>query len=250
MAETMLYVNEHGHDHLFDHEVPPEWIRSFQPGDYPVFTVADGTTVVVSGHPAERGTFDRFVSAMQRPDLAQDPRFADVPSRLANLAALTAEIETWAATVPDAETCEQILATHELAMGVLRTYRELAESDWARERGAIVEVEDRIGGTVRIPNAPWRFSDATTACAAFPATAVRTTGRCSSASSASPTPRSTRSRPTASWSPASPADRPIPRSVEVSWRSTLRNFHRTEVSGSGRVVSGGGVRGGGSPGTR
>ncbi len=50
-----------------------------QPGDYPVFTVADGTTVVVSGHPAERGTFDRFVSAMQRPDLAQDPRFADVP---------------------------------------------------------------------------------------------------------------------------------------------------------------------------
>ncbi len=53
--------------------------------------------------------------------------------------------------MPDAETCEQILATHELAMGVLRTYRELAESDWARERGAIVEVEDRIGGTVPHP---------------------------------------------------------------------------------------------------
>ena len=168
MAETMLYVNEHGHDHLFDHDVPPEWIRSFQPGDYPVFTVADGTTVVVSGHPAERGTFDRFVAAMQRPELATDPRFVDVPSRLANLADLTAVIEEWAATVPDAETCEQILATHELAMGVLRTYRELAESDWARERGAIVEVDDRIGGTVRIPNAPWRFSDASTGVRGVP----------------------------------------------------------------------------------
>jgi crotonobetainyl-CoA:carnitine CoA-transferase CaiB-like acyl-CoA transferase len=35
MAETMLYVNEHVHDELYDGVVDPNWIRSFQPGDYP-----------------------------------------------------------------------------------------------------------------------------------------------------------------------------------------------------------------------
>ena len=32
MAETMLYVNEHAHDQLWDGDVPPEWIRSFESG--------------------------------------------------------------------------------------------------------------------------------------------------------------------------------------------------------------------------
>jgi crotonobetainyl-CoA:carnitine CoA-transferase CaiB-like acyl-CoA transferase len=161
MAETMLYVNEHVHDHLYDGPVPPQWIRSFRPGDYPVLTVGDGTTVVVSGHPAERGTFDRFAAAMDRPHLADDPRFADVPARLEHLNALMLELEAWAASMPTAEALEERLAVFGLATGVLRSVRDIADSDWATERGAVVAVPDRIGGTVRIPNAPWRFSDAT-----------------------------------------------------------------------------------------
>jgi crotonobetainyl-CoA:carnitine CoA-transferase CaiB-like acyl-CoA transferase len=162
MAQTMLYVNEHLHDELWDGDVRPEWIRSFRPGDYPVLTTADGTTVIVSGHPAERGTFDRYVAAMGRPEVLDDPRFADVPSRLAHLDDLHALLLEWAATVPDAATLEQHLAERELAMGVLRSGREVADTDWARERNAIVRVPDRSGGTLRVPNAPWRFSDAET----------------------------------------------------------------------------------------
>ncbi len=45
-------------------------------------------------------------------------------------------------------------------MGVLRTVREIGDSDWAAARGAIVEVADRGGGVVRVPNSPWHFSDA------------------------------------------------------------------------------------------
>ena len=37
---------------------------------------------------------------------------------------------------------------------------ELTETEWARERGAVVDVEDRGGGTIRVPNAPWRFGSA------------------------------------------------------------------------------------------
>jgi CoA:oxalate CoA-transferase len=62
MAQTLLYVDEHLHDALWDGDVDPNWLRSFRPGDYAVVTVANGETVVVSGHPAERGTFDRFAA--------------------------------------------------------------------------------------------------------------------------------------------------------------------------------------------
>ena len=159
MAQTMLYVNEHVHDQLFDGDVPPDWIRSFQPGDYPVLTVADGTTVVISGHPAERGTFDRFVAAIGRPELADEPRFADVPTRLAHLDELLAELQASATTFASADELEASLAEQGLAMGVLRSVRELADSTWAAERGSIVEVSDRSGGHVRVPAAPWRFSE-------------------------------------------------------------------------------------------
>jgi CoA:oxalate CoA-transferase len=162
MADTMLYVNEHAHDHLFDGDVPADAIRSFRPADYPVLTVADGTSVVISGHPAERGTFDRFAVAMNRPDLLDDPRFTDVAGRLDHLDELTKALVGWAATVPDAATCEEILAEHGLAVGVVRSYREMADTEWANDRDAIVAVPDRSGGTVRIPNSPWRFSDAST----------------------------------------------------------------------------------------
>ena len=82
MAETMLYVNEHLHDALWHGDDDPHWIRSFRPGDYLVLTVANGESLVVSGHPAERGTFVYFVAAMGMRELADDPRFVDVASRL------------------------------------------------------------------------------------------------------------------------------------------------------------------------
>jgi crotonobetainyl-CoA:carnitine CoA-transferase CaiB-like acyl-CoA transferase len=160
MAQTLLYTNEHLHDALWDGEIRPDWVRSYQPGEYAVVEVASGEVVVVSGHPAERGTFDRFVAAMNRPELAADPRFADVPSRLAHLGELHEIIAEYAAGVADAHTFEERFAKFELAVGVLRTPREICETDWAAEREVVVEVSDRGDGVVRIPNAPWRFSDA------------------------------------------------------------------------------------------
>jgi crotonobetainyl-CoA:carnitine CoA-transferase CaiB-like acyl-CoA transferase len=168
MAQTMLYVDEHVHDHLWDGPVPADWIRSFQPGDYPVLTAGNGETVVISGHPAERGTFDRFLAAMGRTDLAGEARFADVPSRLAHFDELLDELRHWAATMPDPVAIEDALATQGLATGVLRSVREICDTDWARERRAVVEVSDRGQGTLRIPNAPWRFSGSTVEVAGEP----------------------------------------------------------------------------------
>ena len=159
MTATLLSINEHVHWELAD--TPAEGVvASFQPGDYPVFSVGDGQSVVVSGHPADRGTFERYARAVRRPGLIDDERFGDVASRLRRLAELRDELQVGAKTFPTPAELEASLAEEGLAMGVLRTVREVADSEWARERGAIVDVPDRGGGRVRIPNSPWHFSEA------------------------------------------------------------------------------------------
>ena len=162
MAETMLYVNEHAHNHLWDDDVPEGTIRSFQPADYPVLTVADGSMVVVSGHPAEKGTFDFFVDAMEKPELLSDERFKDIEHRLQHFNELMSIMLEWAKTVPTADEIEERLAKNQLACGRLRSVRELAETDWAESRGAIVNIDNRGTGTLRIPNSPWHFSGSDT----------------------------------------------------------------------------------------
>jgi CoA:oxalate CoA-transferase len=160
MAETLIYVNEHAHDQLWDGETSPEWVRSFQPGDYPVLTAANGEAVVISGHPADRGTFERYLAAIQMPELVDDPRFVDVPTRLRNYAELTAILTTWATTMATPHDIEVAMSEHGLATGMMRSLREVVETEWGRERNVAVEISDRGGGTVRIPNSPWKFASA------------------------------------------------------------------------------------------
>jgi len=157
MAQTMLYVNEHAHDHLWDDPVPDGVVRSFRPMDYPVLTAANGECVVISGHPAENKTFDYYMLTAGRADLIDDPRFADTAGRLANLDVIFAALDEWATTMPDADAIEAAASHHKLAVGRLRSVHEVCDTDWASEREAVVEVPDRGDGTIRIPNAPWRF---------------------------------------------------------------------------------------------
>jgi CoA:oxalate CoA-transferase len=160
MAETLLYVNEHAHDLLWDDHVPDDWIRSFRPADYPVLTTRDGSIVVVSGHPASKTNFGWFCAAMGRDDLASDERFADVASRLVHLSEFLDILREWALTIANADEIEHILAEHHLATGRLRSVAEVAQTAWAHERGAFTSVTDRGTGYFTIPQSPWKFSDA------------------------------------------------------------------------------------------
>ena len=158
MAETMLYVNEHAHDQLWDGEVSPDWVRSFEPATHPVLTAANGETVVVSGHPAGKGAFELFMNAIGRPDLVGDRRFIDVQTRKEHFDDIVQLLRDWAATMPSASDIEAAMATQKFATGTLRSARELAETPWAEARRAVVRVSDRRGGTVRLPNSPWKFA--------------------------------------------------------------------------------------------
>ena len=162
MAQTLLYVNEHAHDDLWEEPVSPDAIRSFRPEDYAVLTTKDGITSVVSGHPAERGTFDFFVGAMQAPHLLNDERFKTVALRIKNFAQLMQLIKDWALTIETVDELERRLDENKLAMGQMRTVSEVAKTKWASERNAFVEVDDRGDGKVKLPNSPWMFSGSDT----------------------------------------------------------------------------------------
>ena len=162
MAETMLSVNEHVHwllrrdlDHISDTDMVP----SYRTEDFPVVTASSGERVLISGHPAIDGSFESYCAMIQRPDLLIDERFATVALRKANLGDLVAAVNAWAISLP-LVTLIAAVDVHGFAYGIVRTVAEAATSEWALERGAIVEIEDRAGGTLRLPNSPIRFSDA------------------------------------------------------------------------------------------
>jgi crotonobetainyl-CoA:carnitine CoA-transferase CaiB-like acyl-CoA transferase len=160
MAQVMLYVNEHVHDELWDAEIDPNWVRSFGNDGQPVVTVANGEAVAMAGHPAAKGNFEMYLALIGRPELADDPRFATVASRQEHVADLYGYLAEYTATVPDAETLEAHCSQHKLAVGAVRSVAEVCDSDWARDRDVVRSVDDRGGGRLRIPNAPWKFSAA------------------------------------------------------------------------------------------
>ncbi len=162
MTESLLSANEHAHAHLREGLDAERHVVSFEPSAYPVFTTGDGRQVATAGHPAERGTFERYCRGVGRPELIADPRFTTIQLRKGYLAELIAELQVGARRFADPDALEASLAGEAVAMGVVRTVREVADSDWAAARDAVVEVPDRGGGTIRIPNTPWHFGDATT----------------------------------------------------------------------------------------
>nr|WP_233287107.1 CoA transferase [Bradyrhizobium oropedii] len=78
--------------------------------------------------------------------------------RRENLASLLKEVQAWLATFNDLDELQTQVSEAGLAIGVVRSTSEFGASEWAREWNAVVEVDDRAGGTVLMPGNPWIFS--------------------------------------------------------------------------------------------
>jgi crotonobetainyl-CoA:carnitine CoA-transferase CaiB-like acyl-CoA transferase len=83
------------------------------------------------------------------------------------LPALQDELRAWARELT-AQEAEDVMAAVGLAMGVVRTMDELAQTDWAKERNVIVHADDRSGSSFRVPNSPWMFSGSDTGTRGIP----------------------------------------------------------------------------------
>jgi CoA:oxalate CoA-transferase len=151
MAATMLSVNEHAGNELAG--------EGKAPGPR-LYKTRDGQFMTTSADAWNPGVFQLFCRAMDRPDLLTDPRFEDDHERARNREVLHEIVEAWVLGFERAEEVEAALHEVRLPVGVVRSLSELADTEWAAARGAITDVSDRSGGTIRLPSAPWRFSDA------------------------------------------------------------------------------------------
>ena len=84
MAETLLCVNEHSAINLSGLTEPLPLPTSASP----LFTTANGRVVSVAFDPVAKGIFEQYCTAMVRPELREDERFAQEDVRVGNRDAL------------------------------------------------------------------------------------------------------------------------------------------------------------------
>ncbi|MGI9612544.1 MAG: CaiB/BaiF CoA transferase family protein [Acidimicrobiales bacterium] len=157
MVAAMLAVNDRVSYELSGIDVEGEPLALSAP-ESPVFELPDRQQITIAASPFSTFVFRRYCAMMQRNDLLLDERFITAKFRRANWAALHAEIRAWVLTFRSIEDLEAQVSSAGLAVGTIRTVSEIAASEWAAERGAIRDVDDRAGGTAQVPAPPWRFS--------------------------------------------------------------------------------------------
>ncbi|OZI18926.1 CoA transferase [Bordetella genomosp. 9] len=158
MAAVLLSTNERAHLDIEGVDTGAE------PGilgatDGPFFTGPAGERFVAAQSLVGSLTFPNYLRAMRRPDLARDPRFATPELRRQNYAELHALIQTWILTFRDLGALDAQLDESKIAIGQVRSTKELCESEWGEYWGAVRTVSDRRGGSYKLHGHPWRFSD-------------------------------------------------------------------------------------------
>ena len=156
MVSSILSVNDRVSYELSGIDVEGEPLALSAP-ESPIIELPDGQKITIAASPVSTFVFQRYCAMMRRNALLLDPRFITAQFRRDNWEDLLAEIRAWVLTFRTIEELEAQVSEAGLAVGTIRSVSEIAESEWAIERGAIREVEDRSGGTARVPAPPWIF---------------------------------------------------------------------------------------------
>jgi CoA:oxalate CoA-transferase len=157
MAATMLSVNERSGALLSGLDTDGEPI-ALSANESHIFEMPNGSRLTIAASPIYSPMFTRYCAMMRRTDLLKDPRYATARSRREHLPSLLAEVQAWLGTFDDLEELQAQVSEAGLAIGEVRTINEFAESNWVKEWNAVVDVDDRAGGTVRMPGNPWIFN--------------------------------------------------------------------------------------------
>ena len=105
----------------------------------------------------------QFCEAMGRPELARDPRFADLPGRVKNRDSVVEVVEGWLASMPDDEKSLEAMRAARIPVAPIRPLEEAMNHPHLRERGTVAKVHDRVLGDFEVPGFPIRFSEFPTA---------------------------------------------------------------------------------------
>jgi crotonobetainyl-CoA:carnitine CoA-transferase CaiB-like acyl-CoA transferase len=157
MAATLLAINERAHVDLSDDDIGAE-PAILGATDCSFFTGPQGEHFTVATSIVGSRTFPSWLRAMRRVDLLEDPRFATAAARRLNFGALHQIIQSWIMTFRDMTTLDAQFDEAKIAMGEIRSVKDLAASEWSDYWGAVQLVSDRSGGEYRLPGRPWHFS--------------------------------------------------------------------------------------------
>jgi CoA:oxalate CoA-transferase len=100
----------------------------------------------------------QMVAAMNKPALADDPRFATPRDRRDNNEALKSVIEEWLQTFPSRDAAIAALEAARIPCAPVLTLHEAIAHPHLRERGTVRRVKDRLIGEFDIPGMPAKFS--------------------------------------------------------------------------------------------
>jgi len=98
----------------------------------------------------------RLCKAIGRPELAEDPRFADNAARLANRPALIAELQAGLGHMAG-EAARELLESHGVVVGVVRNYHQVMQSQDVAAAGIFMPVDTGAGRQVNIPGMPFHL---------------------------------------------------------------------------------------------
>ena len=146
LAEVSVYLNEFSAPELCGQTGPATYAGAASL----VLTLGDGTCVVTQGNPVDN--FGMWAKAMGRPELREDPRFATQATRIQNRSEIDRLILEFSLGFDSFEALHACVDPHRIAVGIVRSVSDLAETDWAQERQLVSEP---IPG-LRIPRVPYR----------------------------------------------------------------------------------------------
>jgi crotonobetainyl-CoA:carnitine CoA-transferase CaiB-like acyl-CoA transferase len=121
---------------------------------YGSYTCADGRSIQLACHNDK--FFERLATAIGRPELAGDERFASNAARLEHRDELDAAIAAFCASAARVEVLEHLWA-HDVMVGPVNTYAEVFADPQIVHNGMVVTL-DGPEGPVRTTGVPLRFS--------------------------------------------------------------------------------------------
>lgn len=139
---------------VYDQDLTRMGTRNAMFAPYDVFTCADGLyTIAVT----EEEDFRRFCGAIERPELADDPRFVSNGDRLDNYEALMAEITPFFTGKARAE-LDEIFTRAEVAGGSVQDIPEVVGDEQLNARGMLWDIDDPGIGAHKNMGNPIRMS--------------------------------------------------------------------------------------------
>ncbi len=101
----------------------------------------------------------RLCAVMGRPDLVDDPRFADNAARCEHRTEVIEAVESWLATMPDVASAIAALDEGRVPCAPVLSVAEAMQHPHLRQRGTVRTVTDRSFGQLDVPGFPLRFSE-------------------------------------------------------------------------------------------